>query len=106
WATGGVARPGWGAAGGRWGAIAGRPGWGAAGIRPGWRGGWAGYRPGWGYRRGWGFRGPWYGAEGLGLASAAYYNSYYPYDYGYGYGGYGYDDCAPIRQRVFDGYAY
>ena len=47
-------------------------------------------------------------AAGLGLASAAYYSSsYYPYDYGYGYdNGYGYGDCIPVRQRVWDGYAY
>ncbi len=101
-----------GVGGGRWAAGAiGRPGWGA-GYRPGWGGRWAGYRTGWrwaGYRSGWGNR-PWLGAAGLGLASAAYYGSYYPYAYGaggyypYGYSsyGYGYNDCVPWRGR----YAY
>jgi hypothetical protein len=50
------------------------------------------------------------------VAAGAYYGSYYPYgSYGYGYGdpyygygtaSYGYDDCAPVPQRVFDGYGY
>jgi hypothetical protein len=102
WA-GGYARPGWGVAGGRWGAV-GRAGW--VGGRPVWGGArWAGYRHGWGYRPGWGYRWPLYGA-GLGLATAAYYGSTYyaPYGY-YGYG-YGPDECAPVRQSVWDGYGY
>src|ERR1043166_1318581 len=80
--------------------------WAGAGFgRPGWGGGWAGHRPGWGY----GGRWPLYGAAvGLGIASAAYYGSSYPYGYGYGYpygysyGYYAADECALVRQRVWD----
>jgi hypothetical protein len=78
--------------GARWaGAGIGRPGWGGA-WRPGWNGGgWHG--AGWGYRRAW----PWYGAAvGLGLAGAAYYNSYSPYGY--------YDECPTVQQQYWDGY--
>lgn len=80
WAGAGIGRPGWGAVG--------RPGWGGA-----WRPGWSG--AGWGYRRAW----PWYGAAvGLGLAGAAYYNSYSPYGYD--------DDCPTVPQQYWDGYGY
>jgi hypothetical protein len=92
WA-GGVGRPGWGAAAGRSGWVSGRPVWGGAR--------WAGYRPGWGYR----YRYPLYGAAAVGLASAAYYNGYYGNGY-YDDSYYGYQDCRPVRQRVFDGYYY
>jgi hypothetical protein len=99
-AIGGGYRGGFVGGGYRQGFVGGGARWAGAGVgRPGWNGGW---RPGWG-GAGWGYRRvgawPWYGAAvGLGLAGAAYYNSYAPYGY--------YDECPTVRQQYWDGYGY